>query len=530
VVRKVHRARDRRVGRGPSVPAGSVAWSATVAVAGLAVAVVVTRRAVGLAVEPRALAVVAASMSAALMVALTLVCYLSWRVVVDRRALYISAACCCYTAFPLVLGAVVPSLSSSDLGDAGAAFHLAGTPAAVVFGLAARGASGQSVRGFRSLVATLTLACATVAAVVLALPVTRITGIEPGAPTPPNARFGLFVVAAAWGVVALAHAVAPRRPGARLPWAWCVTAAGIGLTYAIGALPGTWAQGAAWLTMSAALIAGLCGAVIELQRHHAMQQDHLRAGLAPATPPPPATPGIDYERAELRHDARAALLGIEAAAQGLSRHRDLLTPEQWDELSSGLVAEVHRLGSLIDGRVDTTCCFDLRDALMPVISCARADGLRVEVEVPTGVHVAGSRHGTSRALLSLLDNARVHAAGSRVSVRAVVGAHEVTLHVDDCGPGVPNTLRGSLFERGARGATSEGSGLGLHVARRLMEESGGSMAHEPRAGGGSSFVLRLPLAVRRERTASGAAARAGPQGGSRHRVSWSGLLPRSVAG
>jgi signal transduction histidine kinase len=459
------------------------------------------------------------------------VCYLSLRVVADRRALYISAACCCYTTFPLVLGAVVPSVSSSELGDAGAAFQLAGTPAVVVFGLAAGGTCGQSLRGVRSLLATLMLASATIAAVVLALPDMQITGIEPGVPTPPSARFGLCVVAAAWGIVSLAHAVAPRRRGAGRPWAWWVTAAGIGLTYAIGALPGTWAPAAAWLAMSAALIAGLCGAMLELERHHAGHQQELLGGLVRAAPPKSRAPEIDDDHAELRHDARAALLGIEAAAQGLSRHRDLLTPEQWDELSNGLVAEVHRLASLIDGRVDTTGCFDLRDALMPVIACARADGLRVEVDVRTGLDVAGSREGTSRALLSLLDNARVHAPGSRVSVRAVVGAHEVAVHVDDRGPGVPATLRGSLFERGALGATSGGSGLGLHVARRLIEESGGSLAHEPRAGGGSSFVMRLPLAVRRERTTvSGAAAMAASPGGSRRPASSCRPLPRSVAG
>ena len=482
------------------------------AVAGLAAAVVVTRHVVELLGEPRTLAVVAALTSAALMVALALVCYLSWRVVADQQALYISAACCCYTTFSLVLGAVVPSVSSSDPGYAGAAFQLAGIPAVVVFGLAAGANSGQSVRRVRSLVATVMLASATVAAVLLAVPVTQSTGIVPGAPTALGARFGLWLVAAAWLIVALAHAVARQQPGARLPWAWWVTAAGIGLAHAIGAVPGMWAQAAAWSTMSAALVAGLCGAVMELDRHHAMQQDELRAGLVRAPPAPSLASGTDDDRAALRHDARAALLGIEAAAQGLCRHRDLLTPEQWEELSNGLVAEVHRLGGLIDGRVDTTCCFDLRDALMPVIACARADWLRVEVDVPTGLDVAGSPEGTSRALLSLLDNARVHAPGSRVSVRAVVGVYEVAVHVDDHGPGVPTTLHGSLFERGARGVTSEGSGLGLHVARRLMEESGGSIAHEPRAAGGSSFVMRLPLAVCRERTTvSDAAARAEPR-------------------
>ena len=54
--------------------------------------------------------------------------------------------------------------------------------------------------------------------------------------------------------------------------------------------------------------------------------------------------------AELRHEARAALLGVEAAASGLTQHR-LLTAEQIDELSQGLVAEVRRLLALLDGRI-----------------------------------------------------------------------------------------------------------------------------------------------------------------------------------
>jgi hypothetical protein len=315
--------------------------------------VVVTRHLVGLVVEPRTLAVVAASMSAALMIALALVCYLSWRVVADQQALYISAACCCYTTFSLTLGAVVPSVSSSDPGDAGAAFQLAGTPAVVLFGLAAGATSGQSVCRVRSLVATVMLASATLAAVLLAVPVTQITGIEPGAPTPPGARFGLWLVAAAWAIVALANAVARQRPGPRLAWAWWVTAAGIGLAYAIGTVPGMWAQAAAWSTMSASLVAGLCGAVKELgstPRDAAGRAARRARSRDNGAVPRPAT---DYNRAELRHDARAALLGIEAAAQGLSRHRDLLTPKQWEELANGLVAEVHRLGSLIpSGRIN----------------------------------------------------------------------------------------------------------------------------------------------------------------------------------
>lgn len=265
----------------------------------------------------------------------------------------------------------------------------------------------------------------------------------------------------------------------------------MGLSYAIGAATGAWADAFAWSVMAAALLAGLWGSVIDLQHHHTAERRDLRDALVRAAVATSRAQAIDDGRAELRHDARAALLGIEAAARGLGRQRDLLTPAQRDELSNGLVAEVHRLGALLDERAEDGAPFDLRDAIMPVIACARADGLDVAVDVGTGIEVEGSREHTGRALLSLLDNARVHAPTSGVRVRAVVGADDVAVHTDDRGPGVPLAVRDSLFERGVRGGPGAGSGLGLHVARRLVAEVGGSMDYRPRPGGGSSFVIRV---------------------------------------
>ena len=122
--------------------------------------------------------------------------------------------------------------------------------------------------------------------------------------------------------------------------------------------------------------------------------------------------------AELRHEARAALLGVEAAASGLTQHR-LLTAEQIDELSQGLVAEVRRLLALLDGRIREPETFDLHDAIAPVLTCARAEGLDVRSTVPRGIEVAGSADSTAQVLLALLTNAQRHAPGSPVEVRAI---------------------------------------------------------------------------------------------------------------
>ena len=70
--------------------------------------------------------------------------------------------------------------------------------------------------------------------------------------------------------------------------------------------------------------------------------------------------------------------------------------------------------------------------------------------------------------------------------------------VADRGPGVPPEERERIFEPFYRPATSPpdtgGSGLGLSIAQRLAAAQGGTVRHEPREGGGSLFILRLPAA------------------------------------
>lgn len=183
----------------------------------VAAAAVVARDVAALKLDPRAVAVVAASMATALMVALTLVSFLSWRLAGDRRSLYISAACCCYAAFPLFLGVVVPSVSPSDLSGAGTAFQIAGAPAVALFGLAARRTSNRARRRAWSVLAMLVAATGTIAAAVLALPDADLVDLEPGALDTLGARHASVTIAAVWTAVAAPtpwpRAGAPPTPG-----------------------------------------------------------------------------------------------------------------------------------------------------------------------------------------------------------------------------------------------------------------------------------------------------------------------------
>jgi signal transduction histidine kinase len=73
------------------------------------------------------------------------------------------------------------------------------------------------------------------------------------------------------------------------------------------------------------------------------------------------------------------------------------------------------------------------------------------------------------------------------------------LEVSDRGPGVPEELRGRVFERFARGggdaATGAGSGLGLAIVRAVADAHGGSVSLGEAEGGGARFTLRVPTAT-----------------------------------
>jgi signal transduction histidine kinase len=214
---------------------------------------------------------------------------------------------------------------------------------------------------------------------------------------------------------------------------------------------------------------------------------HLEGSAAPEE--------VLNSRREQRHQVSAALLGIEAAAYGLGHHRAFLTEPECEQLSDGLVAEIHRLRSLIDlQHREPVTRFDLREAIAPVLSCITASGVELIDTVPAGIEVVGVPSMTVEACATVLRNALDHAPGSTIEVRAEVDREVASLLVEDRGPGFEPGIADAVFERGVRSPASRGSGLGLCIARRLMEEQEGSIRADARPGGGASVVLELPLA------------------------------------
>jgi signal transduction histidine kinase len=255
---------------------------------------------------------------------------------------------------------------------------------------------------------------------------------------------------------------------------------------------------AAWLIASQVgrllgVVAALIGVLQELERCFTRQRSVLLstdAELSATRARHEAALATAEERA---HDLRSALAGIGSAAVTLERYHDHLSPRERAGLARSVAAEIARLQQIVAGDRAGASTFDLAAVLDPVIRCARSQGADVRADVADGLRAVGSAAEIGEVLQNLLDNARRHAPGATVEVRASDAGSRVVVHVDDDGPGVDPALSSQIFERGCHGGAPGSSGLGLYVSAQLVRANGGELHLDDRPGGGASFSFSLPI-------------------------------------
>lgn len=223
------------------------------------------------------------------------------------------------------------------------------------------------------------------------------------------------------------------------------------------------------------------------------------------------TAGEDARRtllSNIGHDLRSPLAALQAAIEALV---DGVAPDPQRYLRS-MQHDVEALGSLIDdlyllsrldaGQLDLERVpIDLvelaDDAVESLAPTAAAAGVRVVLEADDAVHVLASPVSLARVIRNLVDNGIRHApAGStvRVTVTAERGA---VVRVTDDGPGFPDDFRDHAFERFTRSDPSRtrqsgGGGLGLAIARGLVEAHGGEIWIEDSANASVAFRVPIP--------------------------------------
>jgi signal transduction histidine kinase len=118
---------------------------------------------------------------------------------------------------------------------------------------------------------------------------------------------------------------------------------------------------------------------------------------------------------------------------------------------------------------------------------------------PTPLPVKGDRIQLQQVILNLIVNAMDAMSGMpsvarRITVSTARDGNSADLSVSDAGPGVPSEKLKQVFEPFFT-TKPEGMGMGLSIARTIIEAHGGQLSAENQAGRGAAFRIRLPLAA-----------------------------------
>jgi two-component system sensor histidine kinase BaeS len=212
--------------------------------------------------------------------------------------------------------------------------------------------------------------------------------------------------------------------------------------------------------------------------------------------------------ADLAHELRTPLAVIQGTVEGVldglyapdPRHLEPVLDET--RVMARLLDDLRTLSTAEAGvlRLDRTTVEPgdlVDDAVGAFRSRADAAGVALDGRVDPGAPaVDADPVRIGEVLGNLLQNALRHTpAGGSVEVTAASadGGRAVSFAVEDTGSGIPPEDLPHVFERFVKSADSGGAGLGLAIAKTLVEAHGGTIAAENRAGGGTTVRFTLPV-------------------------------------
>ncbi len=213
--------------------------------------------------------------------------------------------------------------------------------------------------------------------------------------------------------------------------------------------------------------------------------------------------------ANASHELRAPLTVVRASVADLRRNADEPVRQVGDALDD-IDAEVVHLTALVDdmlllARTDSGAVelnleeTDLADIAAEVAGAIGPVAAERDVRVvldPRPAEMTGDALRLRQLVTILVDNAVAHSpAGSLVGVTVRPEGDEVTLVVDDEGPGIRPDDLPHVFERFWRAddAPPGGTGLGLAIAAWIVEGHGGTISASNRPEGGARLAVRLPV-------------------------------------
>jgi len=211
--------------------------------------------------------------------------------------------------------------------------------------------------------------------------------------------------------------------------------------------------------------------------------------------------------ANAAHELRTPLTNIQGYLEALRDDVVRAEPAAFDSLleeAQRLVRLSRSLDTLAEGDaagpaalVDVDVAASVRAAVELAQPSVLAAGLSLAVDVPASLPARADPDGLAQVLSNLLQNAiRYTPAGGAVTVRASARPDDVLVAVVNTGPGIPAEDLPHVFERfyrveKSRDASRGGAGIGLAIAKQIVEAAGGRVGAESGAGS-TRFWFTLP--------------------------------------
>ncbi|WP_245647859.1 sensor histidine kinase [Paenibacillus borealis] len=208
------------------------------------------------------------------------------------------------------------------------------------------------------------------------------------------------------------------------------------------------------------------------------------------------------------HELKSPLMSISGYAEGI---RDGIF--EGEDIRKGLdiiLGESGRLRDLV-GEMTLLAKLDSEEDIFRAVECDLAEllteavervnplltvrklSLHTEISADSGLILRADRDKLLQALLNVLSNAARYA-DRRIDIHGYVSKGLITLKVSDDGPGIPQELLPSLFHRFVKGKNGD-SGLGLAIARAIVERCGGSITARNCPEGGAILTFEFPSAA-----------------------------------
>jgi PAS domain S-box-containing protein len=167
---------------------------------------------------------------------------------------------------------------------------------------------------------------------------------------------------------------------------------------------------------------------------------------------------------------------------------------------------VKRLQGFARIRVETFDQLDVNQVVKDVLKMVESrrgeleqtKGISIKVEQELGNvgQVSGDAAELREALLNILFNAMdAMPTGGKLTVKSLQDEDWVQISITDTGMGIPENMKNRIFEPFFTTKASKGSGLGLSVTYGIIARHGGMLKFDSEVGKGTTFYIRLPLAV-----------------------------------